>query len=152
MHRVVNNSFPRGFLLENISTHLLVVVAVALVDDQRRVLMHQRRSDSMHGGLWEFPGGKVERGETAELAALREIEEELGVTLESNDLRPVGFASGTSEAGRPIVILLYMCRRWAGEPRCLVGQALNWTGITEIPGLAMPPLDYPLAKMLISFK
>ena len=130
---------------------VLLVVAVALIDDQGLMLMHRRRLDSMHGGLWEFPGGKIEPGESPESAALREIEEELGVMLDPRALLPVNFASGAGEGGSPLVILLYTCRRWIGEPECLEGEAIRWTEPGALAGLEMPPLDYPLARALISF-
>ncbi len=138
--------------MTNISTTMLVA-AVALIDDAGRVLMQKRRKDSVHGGLWEFPGGKVEPGETPESAAMREIEEELGVALDGKALAPVTFASGAAHpAGppRPLVILLYRCMDWRGVPQCLEADAIAWFAPEEIAGLAMPPLDYPLARALLN--
>lgn len=118
--------------------------------------MQQRRFTGVHGGLWEFPGGKLEPGEDPEDAALRELGEELGITLDRAALEPVGFASGhTAPAGeggkapaRALVILLYLCREWQGTPRPLEAAQLDWLHPEAIGGLSMPPLDYPLARAL----
>lgn len=132
----------------------LLVAAVALLREDGRVLMQRRRLDGEHGGLWEFPGGKVEPGETPELTASREIEEELGVQFAPAALAPLAFAADEGGASLPgqraIVILLYTCRRWEGEPQCRDGEELRWCLPGELPGLAMPPLDRPLAARLIS--
>lgn len=136
--------------MERLSTPMLVA-AVALLDDEKRVLMQRRRRDAVHGGLWEFPGGKVEGGETPESAGVREIEEELGIALAIDSLRPLAFASGPAATGGPpagLVILLYTCRRWQGEIRCRAGESLHWFRPADLSTLAMPPLDYPLARAL----
>ena len=127
------------------------VAAVALVRNDGRVLMQRRRRDRAHGGLWEFPGGKIERGESPEFACQREIAEELGLWLKPAALRPVGFASAAQlrQPGlQPLVILLYSCRLWRGEPRCLDDEEIDWFAPQALAGLAMPPLDYPLAVAL----
>ncbi|MCJ2183050.1 (deoxy)nucleoside triphosphate pyrophosphohydrolase [Novosphingobium sp. 1949] len=125
-----------------------------------RILLQKRPAHTMHGGLWEFPGGKVDPGESAEQAAVREMEEELGVVLKPEDLVPVGFASGAlgadTEEGssqerspmRGIVILLYLCRSWQGVPAPREGGEAGWFESQAIADLAMPPLDYPLASAL----
>jgi len=128
------------------------VVALALIDASGRVLMQRRREDAMHGGLWEFPGGKLHPAETAEQALLREIEEELGIGLDSRDLAPVSFASDPAmppAARDPHVILLYMSRSWRGEPQCLAGEEIGWFAPEQLAHLAMPPLDVPLAQALL---
>jgi 8-oxo-dGTP diphosphatase len=122
------------------------VVAVALIDGEGRVLMQQRRHAAEHGGLWEFPGGKVEAGESLEESLCREIAEELGLNLATGALDPLSFASAP---GQPYVILLYTCRNWAGMPQCLDGEAIAWFAPEMIADLAMPPLDVPLARALI---
>ena len=132
------------------SPSALWVSAVALVDETGRVLMQQRLAGGAHGGLWEFPGGKVEAGEGPEAAAVRDLGEELGVTLDPADLSPVAFASGQTggAAPRPLVILLFLCRRWEGD---LVPQAaaqVRWCDPASVADLPMPPLDYPLAAAL----
>jgi 8-oxo-dGTP diphosphatase len=129
----------------------MLVVAAAMVDAQGRVLLQRRRGDVEHGGLWEFPGGKVEEGETPENALIREIGEELAITLDSDGLRPLAFASnGLDSPEAPLVILLYMCAGWTGPPRCLDAEAIAWFAPEELEGLAMPPLDYPLARAFVS--
>ena len=114
--------------------------------------MQQRPEGRVHGGLWEFPGGKVEAGESPESALVREIGEELGVTVDAQDLNPAGFASSTGEAGgagEPLVILLYSCSVWIGEPRPLDAASIEWVDLALIGDMAMPPLDYPLWDALM---
>ena len=130
---------------------VLTVVAGALVRGDGRILMHCRPLAAMHGGLWEFPGGKVESGESPKLALVRELREELGIDIDSAAAEPVCFAADEIVAGSqspPIVILLYTIRRWEREPRCIEGEAIGWFAAQELAGLAMPPLDIPLAKRL----
>ena len=137
--------------MKNFSTPVLVV-AVALVDGEGRILLQRRRRGSEHGGLWEFPGGKVEPGESPQGAAVREIEEELGLRLEAARLEPVSFASDIDVPEPPrrsYVILLYTCRLWDGVPECRDGEAIAWFRGEEIAELPMPPLDYPLAEALL---
>jgi 8-oxo-dGTP diphosphatase len=142
-------------MLQSFSTPMLVV-AVALIDRQGCVLMQRRRLGAAHGGLWEFPGGKVEAGECPEDAAVREIDEELGIAIEHGALTPVGFATSglrhlESDRQRPgLVILLYICRHWAGEVECREGEEIRWCMPEDIGALAMPPLDYPLAQTLLA--
>ena len=138
--------------MQNFSTPVLVVAA-ALIDDAGRILLQRRRLTSEHGGLWEFPGGKVEPGESPQMAISREIEEELDLRLDSANLAPLTFAS---EAGPPppgrkaYVILLYTCRAWTGHAQCRDGEEIAWFQPHELAGLAMPPLDYPLADALLA--
>jgi 8-oxo-dGTP diphosphatase len=137
--------------VENIPT-LIPVVAIALIGPDGRICMQQRRLGGAYGGLWEFPGGKVEAGESPESALIREIDEELGVSLNSSALAPVAFASDPAEPPTPRaphVILLYMSRRWTGDVQCLDGEAIGWFAPDELAGLKMPPLDYPLAERLV---
>jgi 8-oxo-dGTP diphosphatase len=128
------------------------VVAAALIGHDGHVLMQRRRKEAMHGGLWEFPGGKLKPSETAEQALLREIEEELGILLDARDLVPLCFASDPDLPPRPRdphVILLYTVRTWRGDPQCLAGEALGWFAPEQLGTLAMPPLDVPLAAALV---
>lgn len=127
------------------------VVAVALVGADGRVLMQRRRLSRAHGGLWEFPGGKIEAGESPEAAAVREMQEELGTGLEISALQPVGFASDVAHLPAPNpahVILLYCCRAWLGQPACLDAEEIGWFAPDCVGQLDMPPLDYPLAQAL----
>ncbi len=131
---------------------MIWVVAVALVAADGRVLMQRRRRDRAHGGLWEFPGGKLEAGESPEAAAAREIGEELGVVLDISELHPVSFASSPAaqSPAPPHVILLYACRHWQGQPRCLDAEEIGWFAPELLENLDMPPLDYPLARALVA--
>jgi 8-oxo-dGTP diphosphatase len=122
---------------------IVPVVAVALLGESGRVLLQQRRSGRAHGGLWEFPGGKVEPGESLESALLREIAEELAIVLEPAALTPLSFAAA---ADNPHVVLLYTCRTWAGEPQCLDAAELGWFSAAEFAALPLVPLDVPLAR------
>ncbi len=137
--------------MPNIPTFIPVVAAALLVPGPL-ILMQQRKLSGAHGGLWEFPGGKVERGESAESALLREIDEELGITLDPSALQPLTFASDPTlppAPRQPHVILLYICRRWEGEPRCLDAEAIAWVAPEALMALPMPPLDVPLAEALL---
>lgn len=125
------------------------VAALALFDKDGRCLLHLRPADKRHGGLWEFPGGKVEPGETPAEGLVREIREEIGIEVAVGDFEPVAFAQESGQsAHRPIVILLYSCNRWVGEPAALEGGGVGWFAQSEMPGLDMPPLDVMLARNL----
>ena len=128
---------------------LLTVVALALVDSADRVLMQRRPHSRAHGGLWEFPGGKVEPGEGPAAALVREIAEELAISVDAVDMVPLTFAANpASEEGRPLVLLLYTCRRWQGDPVPEPGAELQWVNAPSLSALQMPPLDVPLAAAL----
>ena len=119
------------------------VVAAAMIDAAGRVLMQRRPAGKQHGGLWEFPGGKVEAGETPDAALVRELAEELGVVVAAKSFVPVGFVSVP-----PIVLLLYSCRAWSGTPQPIEGAVLQWCAPAAIDALAMPPADRPLVAAL----
>lgn len=123
------------------------MVAAALVDDGRRVLLQMRAPGRAMAGLWEFPGGKVEAGERPEAALARELEEELGIRVEAGSLTPAAFASADNE-GRHMLLLLYLCREWEGEPRPLDAAELKWVRPDEMGALPMPPADEPLIPLL----
>ena len=125
----------------------LFVVAVALVDGAGRVLVQQRPAGKQMAGLWEFPGGKVEQAETPEAALVREVREELGITIAPEALRPLTFASAPL-ADRHLLLLLYLCRDWAGDPQALDAVALAWHAPVALRALAMPPADLPFIDVL----
>lgn len=125
----------------------MTVVAAALVDGDGRVLLQQRAPGRQMAGLWEFPGGKVEPGERPEQALVRELAEELGIETEIACIAPATFAS--AELGeRHLLLLLYICRKWRGEPRPLDATALKWVRPNQMFALDMPPADTPLIGLL----
>jgi 8-oxo-dGTP diphosphatase len=127
------------------------VVAAALIRADGQILMQMRPLAKEHGGLWEFPGGKVEVGESPEMALIREIREELDIEIAAPDLIPFAFSSSGGQpvdGGRPLVILLYTCRIWQGKPRNLDAEKIAWFDPAALIALEMPPLDIPLAKRL----
>lgn len=126
---------------------ITLVVAAALIDATGRTLVQQRPPDKAHGGLWEFPGGKVEPGEGPQSALARELSEELGILVDPDALEPVSFVAG-GEPDRRILLLLYACDRWQGEPAALDAVALRWDRPKALAALPMPPADYPLAAAL----
>jgi len=126
---------------------LLLVVAVALVDADRRVLIAQRPEGKSLAGLWEFPGGKLEAGETPEVALIRELEEELGISTKSACLAPVGFASHNYETFH-LLMPLYVCRKWQGTPVAREHAALKWVRPQALRDYPMPPADEPLIATL----
>lgn len=126
---------------------LLLVVAAALIDVDGRVLVTQRPEGKALAGLWEFPGGKVERGETPEAALIRELREELGVETQESCLAPLTFASHGYAHGH-LLMPLYAIRRWAGAPQGREGQALRWVTVRDLAALPMPPADRPLIAHL----
>ncbi len=125
----------------------MIVVAAALTAADRRVLVQRRPAGKAHAGLWEFPGGKVEPGETPEAALARELEEELGIAIDPASTVPRGFASGVA-GGRSLLLLLYRVTRWHGEPRPFAADMLRWHPPIELATLSMPPADRPLAATL----
>ena len=124
-----------------------MVVAVALSDGAGRFLLQQRLPGRAMAGLWEFPGGKVEPDEIAEAALVRELAEELGITVVAEDLTPACFASAPL-GGRRMILLLYLCRRWRGDPEPLDASALQWVTPAAMRALDMPPADAPLIDLL----
>ncbi|MEG8038550.1 (deoxy)nucleoside triphosphate pyrophosphohydrolase [Sphingomonas sp. LR60] len=121
----------------------MLVVAVALTDGSGRCLMQQRPHNKRHGRLWEFPGGKVEPGEHPVAALIRELEEELAISVAVDALDPLGFATDM-----PVTMLLYRCTAWRGTPRPLAAQAFRWDWPEALMHLPMPPVDVPLLAAL----
>ena len=126
---------------------LVLVAAVALVDRDGRVLVTERPEGKPLAGLWEFPGGKLEPGESPEAAVIRELREELGVDTEASCLAPLTFASHRYDDFH-LLMPLFVCRKWSGQARGLEGQALRWLRPADLRGLAMPPADLPLIPAL----
>lgn len=126
---------------------LLVVVACALVDPDGRVLVQERPAGRPLAGLWEFPGGKLKPGERLTTCLVRELEEELGIRVEPACLAPLTFASHVYEAFE-LLMPLWVCRRWKGEPRGLEGQRLRWVRPRALRELPMPEADRPLIPFL----
>ena len=123
------------------------MVAAALVDADGCVLLQRRAPGRAMAGLWEFPGGKVEAGERPEAALVRELHEELGIEVEEGALTPAAFASADN-AGRHMLLLLYLCREWRGEPQALDAAALKWLKPADMIVEEMPPADVPLVAAL----
>ncbi len=126
---------------------LVLVVACALVDADGRVLVARRPEGRRMAGLWEFPGGKLEPGETPEACLVRELREELGIDTEESCLAPFTFASH-AYADFHLLMPLYVCRIWRGLPRAREGQELRWLRPKDLEALPMPPADRPLVAML----
>ncbi len=126
---------------------LLLVAAVALVDADRRVLIAQRPEGKQLAGLWEFPGGKVEPGERPEETLIRELREELAISVKEPCLAPLTFASHRYPDFH-LLMPLFICRRWEGTPQAVEHQALRWVEPTRLREYPMPPADEPLIPML----
>jgi 8-oxo-dGTP diphosphatase len=126
---------------------LVLVAAVALIDADGRVLLAQRPEGKSLAGLWEFPGGKIEAGETPEAALIRELDEELGIDTWASCLAPLSFASH-SYPDFHLLMPLYACRKWQGVPRPREHAALKWAAVRELAKYPMPPADGPLVAVL----
>ncbi|MDR6263347.1 (deoxy)nucleoside triphosphate pyrophosphohydrolase [Roseobacter sp. N2S] len=125
----------------------LLVSAVALIDKDGRVLLAQRPEGKSLAGLWEFPGGKVEAGETPELALIRELEEELGINTWASCLAPLTFASHSYDDFH-LLMPLFACRKWEGIPTPQENQVLKWVKPNHMGEYPMPPADIPLIATL----
>ena len=127
---------------------LTLVAACALIDADKRVLIAQRPQGKALAGLWEFPGGKVEPGERPETTLIRELHEEIGITVSEACLAPLTFASHTYEDFH-LLMPLYVCRRWEGSVIAREGQKLAWVRANKLREFKMPPADLPLIPHLI---
>ncbi|GGL55572.1 8-oxo-dGTP diphosphatase MutT [Wenxinia marina] len=126
---------------------VVLVSAVALIDPDGRVLLAQRPEGKSMAGLWEFPGGKVEPGETPEAALIRELREELGIDTEESCLAPLTFASHSYDDFH-LLMPLFACRRWQGTAVAREGQTLKWVRPGSLRDYPMPPADVPLIPVL----
>ena len=129
---------------------ILLVAACALIDADGRVLLAKRPPGRPLAGLWEFPGGKVERGETPEAALIRELAEELAIRVSETCLAPLTFASHAYQEFH-LLMPLYACRNWEGEVRAQQGQELAWVRASRLGDYPMPPADEPLVAYLRDF-
>ena len=126
---------------------LLLVSAAAMIDGDGRVLVQRRPPGVGMAGLWEFPGGKVEPGETPEQALIRELREELGIETATSCLAPIAFASHGYDAFH-LLMPVFACRKWNGTPQPHEGQALKWVAPAQLARYPMPPADLPLIGLL----
>lgn len=126
---------------------IVLVAAVALIDADGRVLLAQRPPGKSMAGLWEFPGGKVEPGETPEAALIRELREELGIDTWASCLAPLSFASHGYDDFH-LLMPVFACRRWQGIARPQEGQQLAWVRATDLSNYPMPPADIPIIPVL----
>jgi 8-oxo-dGTP diphosphatase len=126
---------------------MVLVSAVALIDRAGRVLLTERPEGKAMAGLWEFPGGKVEPGESPESALIRELREELGIDTEASCLAPLTFASHGYDAFH-LLMPLFACRKWEGTPAPQEGQRLAWVRARDLRAYPMPPADLPLIPIL----
>ena len=127
---------------------LTLVVACALIDADNRVLIAKRPAGKSMAGLWEFPGGKLEAGERPEEALIRELQEELGIETKIDCLAPLSFASHAYDEFH-LLMPLYICRRFWGQPQPKEGQTLKWVKANKLRSFDMPPADEPLIPPLI---
>ncbi|WGW04297.1 (deoxy)nucleoside triphosphate pyrophosphohydrolase [Tropicibacter oceani] len=126
---------------------IILVSAVALIDPDGRVLLAQRPEGKSMAGLWEFPGGKVEQGESPEHALIRELHEELGIDTWASCLAPLTFASHSYDDFH-LLMPLFACRKWQGIPQPREGQTLKWVAPAQLRDYPMPPADIPLIPIL----
>ena len=131
------------------SVKLVLVAACALVDADGRVLLTERPAGKTMAGLWEFPGGKIERGERPEETLIRELKEELGIVVREPCLAPLTFASH-SYADFHLLMPLYVCRRWEATVTAREGQRLAWVRPNRLREYKMPPADEPLVSHLMT--
>lgn len=162
MHRVSRSSYSLQKIPARlkamscqVASKLLLVVGVAIIDDFQqaqppRVLVAQRPKGKSHEGLFEFPGGKIEDGETPEAAAVREIKEELGIEIKLDDLKPLSFASQPLGNGKHLLMPLFVSRRWSGDPKGLEGQEIKFVTAEELEQCSLTPADVPLIEPVVN--
>ena len=129
------------------SSAIQLISAVALIDSDGRVLLAERPEGKIFAGYWEFPGGKIETGETPEAALVRELDEELGVDTKDSCLAPLGFVSHPYDTHH-MVLLLYVCRKWSGRPQPKEGGQLKWVAPARLRDFEMPPANKELIAVI----
>ena len=129
------------------SSAIQLISAVALIDSDGRVLLAERPEGKIFAGYWEFPGGKIEIGETPEAALVRELDEELGVDTKDSCLAPLGFVSHPYDTHH-MVLLLYVCRKWSGRPQPKEGGQLKWVAPARLRDFEMPPANKELISII----
>lgn len=129
---------------------IVLVAAVLLIDKDKRILVAQRPEGKSMAGLWEFPGGKVEEGESPEFALMRELREELDIETRPCGFHPISFASHSYKKFQ-LLMPLYACRVWRGIPAAQEGQNLKWIKAQELYDIEMPPADLPLIPAIIEY-
>ena len=129
------------------SSAIQLISAVALIDSDGRVLLAERPEGKIFAGYWEFPGGKIETGETPEAALVRELDEELGVDTKDSCLAPLGFVSHPNDTHH-MVLLLYVCRKWSGRPQPKEGGQLKWVAPARLRDFEMPPANKELISVI----
>lgn len=132
------------------ATRLTLVTAVCLIDDRMRVLVARRPPEKRHGGLWEFPGGKLEVGEPPEVGLCRELREELAIDVDPSSVHPVSFSTVAVDG---LLMLLFSCREWEGTPTGAEGQQVEWVTAAQLRDgtRPMPPADVPLVRPVVQF-
>lgn len=148
--REMSAAFDVPAIIAEQPSKTLLVAAVALIDQRGRILLARRPEGKRMAGLWEFPGGKIEPGETPEAALVRELREELGIEVLPKDFAPFVFASHEYETFH-LLMPLFLCRRWRGEPQGREGQKLAWVAPEDLVEYPMPAADRPLIPMLRDF-
>ncbi len=128
-------------------SRIVLVTAAVLVDADRRILLAQRPAGKSLAGLWEFPGGKIEAGESPETALIRELDEELGITVREPCLAPLTFASHAYPSFH-LLMPVFICRRWEGTPTAREHAALAWVPRNRLGEYPMPPADLPLISVI----
>lgn len=144
---IANALYSARMLSNDAPQSLRLIVAAALVRPDGAILLQKRPAGKAMAGLWEFPGGKIEPGETPEAALVRELEEELGIVISGAALEPISFAT-EAQGDAHMLLLLYLVRQWQGEPQPHAAEALDWVRIDMMSHLPMPPADLPLVTAL----
>ena len=129
----------------------MIVVAAALINPDNAILIQQRPASKADAHAWEFPGGKVEPGESCRLALARELAEELGIAVTPDDLEEFTFVTRQKTGHADLLLLLYLCRSWTGEPSALDAARLEWVAADRLLTYSLLPLDRPLAERLIDY-